>query len=188
MGRAENLEKLNKELQKDIKEECQVICIMSRIRKVLEQHENILGDKYSLLKFYCHWVLHPRLNSISYAKEVLKKIAEAHKDQEISGAELYFVNFGMLRGEINSFFEEFDLQTDLSKNAELWKSFRKILLDILIDCPLEPRTGPVERFAFKKSKLGSDDIDWEIKFFDDDINYSGSLTEFYAKDILKEEK
>lgn len=184
MGREENLEKLNKELKKDIKEECQVICIMSRIRKALEQHEGILGDKYSLLKFYCHWTLHPKLNNTLYVQKILDRIAEAHKNQEISGTEFNFISFRILRKEIIDFLKVFNLKCGLLTNERTWKFFRRLLLDILIDCPLEPKIGAVERFAFKKPKSDSDDMAWEVKYFDDSIIYSGSMNEINASDIL----
>ena len=53
MAREEILEKLQKELNREIRDECQVIYILSRIRKILEISDE--RSKYKMLNFYCNW-------------------------------------------------------------------------------------------------------------------------------------
>ena len=67
--------KLQKALSDPIKGESSVVYIMVLVRKLLERVEK----KYPLLHFYCHWALHSKINNLSPIREILNKIAEAHK-------------------------------------------------------------------------------------------------------------
>ncbi len=53
-------EKLHAELLKQIKNEMQVVYILSKIRKILEIDK--AKNKYPVLNFYCNWTLHSEMN------------------------------------------------------------------------------------------------------------------------------
>lgn len=125
MGQEENLEKLKKELQKEIKEECQVFCIMARIRKALEHHS--LKNKFSVLNFYCNWVFHTKLDKTDIIRDIFKKRLPDAKDIEP------FLAFDHLRKELKIFLKNFCLLKMDEKSKE---QFIKILSDILIETPL----------------------------------------------------
>lgn len=125
MGREENLEKLKKELQKEIKEECQVFCIMARIRKTLEHYN--FKNKFPVLNLYCNWVFHTKLDRTDIVRGIFKKRLP---DGKTIGS---FLAFDHLRKEIKTFFKNFYLS---EMNEESEEQFIKILSDILIETPL----------------------------------------------------
>ena len=55
MGQIEIIEKLDKELRRDIKEECQVVYILSRVRKILEiknQNEKMAASHQKIIALF----------------------------------------------------------------------------------------------------------------------------------------
>ncbi|MFA5870908.1 MAG: hypothetical protein WC842_03420 [Candidatus Paceibacterota bacterium] len=93
MGHIEILEKLNTELQKDIQDECQVIYILSRIRKYLEDKNE--KKQYIYLNFYCNWALHSRINDTKAVNVILNDF--------ISGKDSGFLNFDYLKNDLKTF-------------------------------------------------------------------------------------
>lgn len=143
MGREENLEKLDKELQKEIKEESQVFGIMARIRKVLEHHN--LKRKFSVLNFYCNWVFHTKLDrNMDIPREILKK-----EDPDLERL-TFFLAYGHFIKELQDFINKYSLP--IFDNGKM-SSFLKILTNILVDTPIfiSFPTGNVVEFKFHSS-------------------------------------
>ncbi|MDP3974398.1 MAG: hypothetical protein Q8P65_00220 [bacterium] len=130
MGQKENLDKLRDELQKEFTEgyqECQVFCIMTRIRKVLEHYN--LKNKFSVLNFYCNWVLHTKIDrGTGVVREILKK--EDPTSEEL----MSFLTFNHFKIELKSFIKNYPSLPEMEE--EYKRNFLKILTDILIDTPL----------------------------------------------------
>jgi hypothetical protein len=140
MGQIEIIEKLDKELKKEVHGECYVVYILSRIRKILEI-KNQKG-KYRFLNFYCSWVLHSKLdyksttilladlfesdvNCGKSGKDNAKKIKYNHSE---------FFKLSTLKQELDIFLKDNSLPVDLvNKN---WAPFRKFLLAIIKECPI----------------------------------------------------
>jgi len=129
MGKEENLKKLRKELEKEIKkeyEECQVFCIMTRIRKALE-HCN-LKSKFPVLNFYCNWILHTKLDrNTDVAREILK--TEDPDPQDLTT----FLAFAHFAKQLQDFIIQYSLP---EMGEEYERYFLKILGNILVDTPL----------------------------------------------------
>jgi len=177
----ELIEKLKKALTGPIEREEQVLYIMAETRKLMEQLlKGSSVQEYPLLNFYCNWALHAEINNTSPAQKILETIEKDYKNKQFEKSrELEFVGFKYLREEIKLFLEKSGLPIDLCTVEEKWESFRKLLLDVLIDCPLKPKNGPIEEFVYKKPRNPSkNNVDWEIKFKNNDIRFHGSLTIF----------
>jgi len=159
-------------LSKPITEECQVVYIMAETRKLLDR----LNLRYPLLRFYCSWALHIRIDRLSPAREILETIAEDFKKEREEFKILDFVGLHLLKKEMKAFLESSDLPLDLFEKNK-WKRFKHLLINVLQDCPLEGRCDPIEKFLFVKPRVDSEDIDWIIKFPNDPTSYKGSLTE-----------
>lgn len=66
----EMIDKLSRELKKEMSEECRVVYILSRIRKVLELENS--KNKYKVLNFYCNWSLHAKIDNTKPVREFIK--------------------------------------------------------------------------------------------------------------------
>lgn len=127
MARNEIVKKLDKELQKDINEENQVVYILSRIRKLIEIKN--LQQKYKVLKFYCDWALH---SVISYTKPVEDILDEFISDRESRVNFLYFKHFV---DEFGEFAGEHNITSSIFKHKKLDR-FLELLAEVLSDTPI----------------------------------------------------
>lgn len=162
-------EKLRNALSESITKECQVVYIMVEIRKLLDRTKS----KYPLLRFYCNWALHIEINKISGAREILEKMAE--KRYSLEG--MHFIDFSHLYKELESFLSTNGLTAEFMGDYRKWFNFKKLLVEVLIDCPIKIQPEPIEEFVFKKPKNNNKDVDWEIKFPNDPKRHHGSLSE-----------
>ena len=128
--------------------------MLAEIRKYLEGCDPAEKDKYTNLYFYCDWVFHIKVDKTP-AKRILNRFESAllnAKDlKEISRIiikqEKDFYSFVCLREELLRFFEKDNLPTELLKNGGRWFKFKKLLVEILIDCPLVSEGRKINYFA-----------------------------------------
>lgn len=139
---------------------------MGQIRKILEHLKNEGNTKYPLLKFYCNWVLHVKIDNTSPIKEILEE-ADADKNKGINKI-LDFVYLKPLRDELKKFLKEFNLPNKIVKNINKWENFRDLLHEILIDIPCIEPTDSIESFSLGKSDMErvpmKSAISWTIKY------------------------
>lgn len=151
------LEKISRELSKVIDTEPKALYLLAEIRKYLEGCNRKEKDKYPNLYFYCDWVLHVEMDRTP-AKKILnrfKSIFSGVNDlKEISKIfikqERNFYSFVDLKEELRSFLEINSLSTELLKNGRKWFKFKKLLVEILMDCPLVNKGGSVSKFSYEK--------------------------------------
>lgn len=176
MGQLEILEKLNKEFGRDINEECQVVYILSRIRKILEIKNQ--KEKYKLLNLYCNWSLHSKLDRRSatvFLADLFEQDIDCEKDGKENATRLIskhskLFKLSSLKQEVGSFIEDNNLSLDwIGKN---WTSFIKILLEIIKDCPIIFHSDKLQRLELIKDKK-------------EDYCYKFSLTGSKRKPIIK---
>lgn len=158
MGEKDIRTKLNDELKKDIKEECQVVYILSRIRKILEIN-NQKGE-YRYLNFYCNWVLHNKLDRAN-TTVLLKDLFEGDMDNSKSGKENAakirlnhndFFKLHTLRRDLEGFFSRHNLLLELlNKN---WESFLKLLLDIIKETPIIFTSSIIDKMELLRNDEG----------------------------------
>ena len=127
MARDEIKEKLNKALRKDINEECQVVYILSRIRKLIEIEDS--KEKYKVLKFYCDWSLHSIIENTKPVEDILDEFIS---DEESRVNFLYFKRFV---DEFGKFAEEHNLTSEIFEHKKLDR-FLELLAEVLSDTPI----------------------------------------------------
>ena len=127
MEQIEILEKLKRELEKDITGESQVVYILSRVRKYLEI-KNLKG-KYRNLNFYCNWGLHAKIDRTEPVADILREVAK------LSEKGVKFLTFEHLRTDLKNFFKENNIPENILDKQ--WLEFTRLLIDIYSDTPLE---------------------------------------------------
>ncbi len=123
--------------------ESEVDHLMTLIRKMQERKCGNKPSKYPLLDFFIDWTKHAtldrkmassivlRLNAILYENRNEKDVAKV-KDKITD-----LLSFQTLREELRDFFEEYELQHNITEDEVLWDKFVKQLVHIITDCPLE---------------------------------------------------
>ncbi len=140
------IEKLKKELEKNTFEECQVVYILSRIRKILEIKNQ--KQKYKYLDFYGNWILHGKLDLWNplcdlFEKDIDIRLSGKEITQKIKSHHSEFFKLKTLKQELDIFFKEYKLPIDyLNKN---WAAFLIHLLEIIRDTPILFRSGKLRQ-------------------------------------------
>lgn len=135
------IKKLNVELSKDIKNECQVVYILSQIRKLLD----IRGTgSYRLIRFYCNWSLHVGLDKPRTTKIISEKF-DRYIDITKNGKYIInkiksecpnFFKLNDFKDELKRFFQNNNLPLNLLNKNKNWIKFIKFLLEIIGECPV----------------------------------------------------
>ncbi len=176
MGREEIIGKLKTEISKKIINECQVVFILSRIRKILEIKNE--KRKYKHINFYCNWVLHSKLDRRN-TTDLLKDLFEKHIDSETTAKEIASIlknnqsNFFKLitiKEELINFFENYNLSVDNIINN--WKSFEKLLLGLIKECPVIFTSNKLKQLELTKDK-------------NNNYCYKFTLSNYSTKPIIK---
>lgn len=155
--RAAILEKLSRELSDGIDTEPKTLYLLAEIRKFIDRYIQEEKNKYPNLYFYCNWVLHVEMYRTP-AKNILRRfesnLAGSNNLKEISNIikkqEKDFYSFLSLKEELQSFLEINDLPDELVKSGNKWFKFKKLLVEILIDCPLLNEGSQVSKFSYER--------------------------------------
>jgi hypothetical protein len=158
MGQIEVIEKLNRELKKNIKDECQIIYILSRVRKILEINDQ--KGKYKLLNLYCNWVLHNKLdrkNTTVLLADLFEQDIDCQKGGKenairIKSNHSNFFKLSSLKQELGNFFKDHNLSFDLSNKN--WLIFVRLLLEIIKDCPIIFSSNKLRQLELVKNNFG----------------------------------
>jgi len=127
MGREQIYYKLQKELEKDVLEESQVVYILSKIRKLLEIYK--IQGKYKFLNFYCNWAFHSKIDRTEKVSKILIDFINGNQRER-------FLTFKEFISELKTFLEEFELPTKIIEIEKNYYHFLNILLDIYSETPL----------------------------------------------------
>lgn len=151
------LEKISRELSSGINTEPKALYILAEIRKYIDGYDEAEKENYPNLYFYCDWVLHiqmdrtptktllNRFESLFSGITDLKEISRLFKERERN-----FYLLVDLKEELRNFLIKNGLSLDLIENNGKWFKFKKLLTEILLDCPLVNTGGRVSRFAYEK--------------------------------------
>jgi len=121
-------EKLQRELNRDIREECQVVYILSRIRKILEIKQK--KKTYEYLNFYCNWALHGKLDRLT------GKVNRMLNNMVQEGDEKFF-NLQYFFDDLKNFLKDEGLSEEKIFEHENYLRFVNLLVEIYVDTPLE---------------------------------------------------
>ncbi len=157
----EIITKLKSALSEPIEKECQVVYILAEIRKLVERLKG--KTNFPVLNFYGNWVLHSKIDDTSAIRPLLEKIEQSiiNKNYDV-WAVWAMIDFEEFCREIGLFLNKQNINNPFA-DRKYWEKFRKLLVDILIDCPLKPNYGDMDEFYFIKSS-DINDIDFMIKF------------------------
>ncbi len=155
------LEKINLELSNGIDTEPKALYLLAEIRKYIDRYCQAEKNKYHNLYFYCNWVLHikmdrtpakiilNRFESILSSSKNLKEMSNIFKKQERD-----FYSFVDLKKELLDFLKVYNLPIKLLENSNRWFKFKKLLVEILMDCPLVNEEGKVSKFSYEREEDG----------------------------------
>lgn len=119
--------KIQNAISEPIREENQVVFILSRVRKMLESEE--LKPAFSRLVFYCDWVLHAKLSRVQGdALQMLKEFVNGNQED--------FLNFAIFTSELKRFFAHFDIKEQHFFESDNYARFISLLVDIYTDTPV----------------------------------------------------
>ena len=116
------------ELNRDIYNECQVVYILSRIRKYLESTNK--KREYKFLNFYCNWALHAKIDRSEPIGDVLRAFINQPDDDK-------FMNFEYLHEELKKFLSALGLNATHFFERDNYLRFMNLLVDIYSDTPVE---------------------------------------------------
>jgi len=153
------LEKLELELINGIDTEPKVLYLLAEIRKCIDRCSEEEKNKYPNLYFYCNWVLHIKMDR-SPAQKILKRFNLFFTDIDnldvmsniFIKQEKNFYFFIDLKRELLNFLKTNTLPIKLLKNNLSWFRFKKLLVEILMDCPLVNKKGKVKEFLYERGE------------------------------------
>ena len=141
--------KLKLALSEPIKKECQIVYIIAEIRKLLEK-KGIKSD-YSVLNFYCNWVLHSAIDKVE--PEIQELIEEIERTFFSANRDIFIpekiLNFELFRKDFQEFISRFGINYNIEKG---WIVIRRLFIDIISDCPLKIKNGSIKEFSFIHSE------------------------------------
>ncbi len=135
-------------------QEKDVVYFLVETRKMLDRTKNKKGFDFSILRFYCDWILHTEKTYIT--KEIKLMMDEAAREEMRTGSSRVmekFIDMEELKNELNSFIVAFNL---LASNIEeaVWLKFHRLLIQVLSDQPMIINTSSgITRFEFKARKV-----------------------------------
>lgn len=153
-------EKLQREFGRGVVDECQVVFVLSRIRKYLDATK--LKERFAPLYFYCNWALHTEIGSTKSIKVVLYEFTN-HEKNNMEFVEL--VHFGRT---LKDFLINAKFPARWVSEKEDWGKLKRILHDIYSDTPLfvksqiqnETKKHLEEKITIKKESEG---LSWLIE-------------------------
>lgn len=129
MGQEQILKKLTSKLTTVPTSEADVVYILSRIRKILEQ--NNYPEKYCRLNFYCNLALHSKIDR---PPKSIIDLLWGIKNGDPNNSIFEFTN--QLHEQLHEFIKEFGLPDTIYKEPHGVKHFNKLLFDIYSDTPI----------------------------------------------------
>lgn len=173
MGRKVIEIKLEKILQKDLKQECEVFYIVAQIRKYFETiypNRTDREEKYPTFFLIADWILHPSLNRTSALRKIqeFEDFFRKHKsDQMFNFMESGFTLFKDLKKDIEKIFIALQLNNSIFTDRKKWLNFVELLIEILKDLPLLSK-GTIRSFKFDEGFVVDDKkaVSFTIHFAD----------------------
>jgi len=166
MAKEAIIEKLEHVLTDQVENECQVIYILTRMRKILEINDQ--KKEYGVVNFYSDWALHPKLTHANTTSFIALKF-EPHIDVAKSSHDIAkllkstnpgFFKLDDLKNEFKLFCEEYGLSTKIFDVEDNWHDFMRLLLEIIKDCPIVIKNSKIKQMTLVGSSLD----DYSYKF------------------------
>lgn len=186
------VEKIDALVAAGVNSERDSLYLVVQLHKLVEQ-AGIRAD-YPSLSFYRDWAVHARLSHSHQASALLRDLNGTIEWYELTRATQDFIDrisslisMRELHQEIRRIVDEFQVHAELVDDLDLWHSFIKYLVMVLIDLPLETSEelskvhtfsfsfqDEVDRNRFARSQDGPIAI-WLIELRGDATRYSGPV-------------
>src|ERR1017187_5768440 len=168
----ELLDKIQRLLHRQIRNEMQVVYLLVELRKLMDR-DNYLDP---LLRTFTNWVVHtgletPREGStliLTEFDEFIRDIFEEHKKM-VSPEHLNLMTF---YGALAKCFEHFKLTARFTSSGTDWKRFTKLYCAIVGDCPIVFKASKTQLKYVKQVELvktnrglivrGLPDVQWKL--------------------------
>lgn len=175
------VEKLIRHLNESVpfKFEKDVMYFLVEVRKIIDLED--LQIKYSVLYFYCNWIVHPVIDKDSNIRRILPILESIEKANRFAGiSRLYSMD--NLRTELSKFLYQKSL-CDFTQDSEKWRSFIIELRNILIEQPIIISDKVKTTVSLIKycGEFGPDFIPLEIEYKEDTNGIKRGTT--FNKDI-----
>ncbi len=152
-------------------EESRVVYLMVQIRKILDYLDN---QVYSILRFYCDWVVHTKKNYTKPIRDVIEKIEISINKGRAFGKQfipddlspINFMSLVELKREMGIFFKDVAL-SDIIFQDNNWSDFRHLLLRVLANQPIANPTSNIAEVYFLTASKGAGVL--QVKFKDGKI-------------------
>ncbi len=140
--------------------ECEVVYFMVEIRKLLDRLEQ--HKKFGTLYFYCNWSMHITMHR-GVVVDILKKISGQVKNLQpiIQNPEIFgLISFESLKKQIEALSVDEPGLMNWVITGDKWGKFKSLLLDVLINCPLQDASEDllIEQFEYVKNGKNIDYI------------------------------
>ena len=156
----ELIEKLRAVLSEDLSDERQVVFILSKTRKLIENEGR--EEHFPLVKRYTDWALHSKIERTSPMRKMLEDLEHTILSETYEPSiALDVANAAEFKEEFINLLSQFNISNRLN-DTPYWRVFRKYLIETLIDCPLKPNFGDMTEFCFRRGV--GDDVNFEVKF------------------------
>ena len=149
MGQEQILEKLTNRLTTVPATETDVVYILSRIRKILEQKK--YPEKYCRLNFYCNLALHSKIDR---PPKSIKDLLWGIKNGGPNNSIFEFTN--QLHEQLREFIKEFGLPDTIYKEPHGVKHFNQLLFGIYSDTPIIININKRVEVIFNKNEVPFD--------------------------------
>lgn len=120
------LDKLEIVIRSGQTDECQVVYVLSRIRKLMELNKKI-KKTYKELKFYCNWSLHAQIDHTEDVSDILKEFRDNADSRH------HFLHFEVFRAELKKFTSEV---LNIALTDDYLRNFTITLTEIIADTPI----------------------------------------------------
>ena len=139
------IEKIHKIVEgAGIQSESEVSHLMSLFRKIIEHLPENERRKYFILRFFCDWTLHIKIERsiagieiLNRLNEILVEVKDATDNNVIITKIFEAVSFGSLCNEMSNLLNHLGLPSNLTLERNQWRQFLGFLVEIILDCPLK---------------------------------------------------
>ncbi len=140
-----------------IKEECELVYIMTEIRKIIKIKKQ--EKEFKILNFYCNWVLHDKLNYSPTLKYIDDKFINIDFNQrgksiaiEMKSKHSDFFKFNDLKNDLILFLDKLEFSRNIL--SENWIFFLKKILEIIEECKVD--FSKIKNSKFKTLNIEKD--------------------------------
>lgn len=139
----EIIAKIQRALATSTPEEAHVVHLLSLARKLIERVPAIQVRQFSVLKFYCDWSLHSKIDRSETGGTLLAKLHDiVRADLDSPGDIRTFVaelgralSLDQVRNDLNAIVHQFGGQQEIAGTGK-WRSMVPIIVEIISNVPL----------------------------------------------------